>query len=215
MPAADPVDSIDRGPMVATHASTPALGDGSSPFLPVWGHVVLALFTCGLSLIVGRALKRVRQGQYKAAMAWGVFGGLTWLLVIGALAQTDDGGQSPSPTAAASPSVRSLLDAGAGQVDETTSTTTTTTTTTTTRPTPTAPSKPKVQPKVTTSKPRPTTTRPKPKPTRAKVAAPALDPRFGTCREAIAHGYGNYRRGVDPEYDWYRDADSDGIVCEH
>jgi hypothetical protein len=40
------------------------------------------------------------------------------------------------------------------------------------------------------------------------------DPRFDTCAEAIAHGYGPYYRGVDPEYTWYRDADSDGIVCE-
>lgn len=40
------------------------------------------------------------------------------------------------------------------------------------------------------------------------------DPRFSTCREAKANGYGNYRRGVDPEYDWYRDADNDGKVCE-
>ena len=42
----------------------------------------------------------------------------------------------------------------------------------------------------------------------------ALDPRFGTCREAIANGFGNYVRGVDPEYEWYRDGDSDGIACE-
>jgi hypothetical protein len=42
----------------------------------------------------------------------------------------------------------------------------------------------------------------------------AIDPRFGTCREAIAAGYGPYRRGIDPEYAWYRDGDSDGIVCE-
>ena len=51
------------------------------------------------------------------------------------------------------------------------------------------------------SNPRPTST-------------PGLDPRFGTCREALANGYGNYVRGVDPEYEWYRDGDSDGIVCE-
>jgi hypothetical protein len=41
-----------------------------------------------------------------------------------------------------------------------------------------------------------------------------LDPRFRTCREAIAHGYGPYRKGVDPEYPWYRDGDGDGINCE-
>lgn len=42
----------------------------------------------------------------------------------------------------------------------------------------------------------------------------STDPRFGTCKEAKANGYGPYYRGKDPEYDWYRDADSDGIVCE-
>jgi hypothetical protein len=41
-----------------------------------------------------------------------------------------------------------------------------------------------------------------------------VDPRFGTCREAKAHGSGAYIRAQDPEYDWYTDADSDGIVCE-
>jgi len=39
------------------------------------------------------------------------------------------------------------------------------------------------------------------------------DPRFGTCKEAKANGYGPYRRG-EPEYAWYRDSDSDGVVCE-
>ncbi len=40
------------------------------------------------------------------------------------------------------------------------------------------------------------------------------DPRFGTCGEAIEHGYGNYVRGRDREYDWYIDGDSDGVACE-
>ncbi|MDQ4007297.1 MAG: DUF1524 domain-containing protein [Actinomycetota bacterium] len=40
------------------------------------------------------------------------------------------------------------------------------------------------------------------------------DPRFGTCSEAIAHGYRDYVRGRDPEYDRYVDGDGDGVACE-
>ena len=42
----------------------------------------------------------------------------------------------------------------------------------------------------------------------------ALDPRFRTCGDANASGFGDYISGVDPEYDWYMDRDRDGIVCE-
>ena len=49
-------------------------------------------------------------------------------------------------------------------------------------------------------------------PTTAAMAA--TDPRFGTCKEAKAAGYGPYVQGRDVEYDWYRDQDKDGIVCE-
>lgn len=42
----------------------------------------------------------------------------------------------------------------------------------------------------------------------------ARDPRFPTCREAIRNGYGPYIIEIHEEYDWYRDADSDGVVCE-
>lgn len=48
----------------------------------------------------------------------------------------------------------------------------------------------------------------------AVVPDDPTDPRFNTCKEAKAHGYGHYRQGQDPEYDWYRDADHDGVVCE-
>lgn len=49
----------------------------------------------------------------------------------------------------------------------------------------------------------------------AAVPAPgATDPRFDTCAKAKAAGYGPYVSGVDPEYEWYRDGDSDGINCE-
>lgn len=41
-----------------------------------------------------------------------------------------------------------------------------------------------------------------------------LDPRFDTCAQANAWGYGPYVKGVDPEYDWYWDRDHDGIDCE-
>ena len=41
-----------------------------------------------------------------------------------------------------------------------------------------------------------------------------LDPRFQTCGAALAAGFGNYRAGIDPEYDWYWDRDGDGVVCE-
>jgi hypothetical protein len=54
----------------------------------------------------------------------------------------------------------------------------------------------------------PASTTPKPPP------SGGTDPRFGTCREANAAGYGPYRRGADPEYDWYQDRDHDGLACE-
>lgn len=50
--------------------------------------------------------------------------------------------------------------------------------------------------------------------TSAPTGGAGLDPRFSTCTEAKAHGYGPYYQGRDPEYGWYTDADSDGIVCE-
>lgn len=40
------------------------------------------------------------------------------------------------------------------------------------------------------------------------------DPKFSTCKEANSNGYGPYTKGVNPEYDWYRDGDKDGTVCE-
>ena len=41
-----------------------------------------------------------------------------------------------------------------------------------------------------------------------------LDPRFDSCSAAKAAGFGPYVKGVDPEYEWYRDGDADGTVCE-
>jgi endonuclease YncB( thermonuclease family) len=79
--------------------------------------------------------------------------------------------------------------------------------------TPTTVTEPPTTTQAATTTQAPTTMAPPP----VFLAPPAnddLDPRFDTCRQALANGYGNYRRGEDPEYDWYRDADSDGIVCE-
>lgn len=50
--------------------------------------------------------------------------------------------------------------------------------------------------------------------TAAQSGAGELDPRFGTCGEANAAGYGPYVRGQDPEYAWYIDRDGDGVACE-
>lgn len=77
-------------------------------------------------------------------------------------------------------------------------------------PTPTSSATPTPTPTPTAS-PTPTTL-PEPEPEPAQQ--PTTDPRFDTCGEAIAVGYGPYIRGVDPEYDWYRDGDKDGDVCE-
>lgn len=40
------------------------------------------------------------------------------------------------------------------------------------------------------------------------------DPDYGTCSAANSAGRGPYISGVDPEYAFYRDGDSDGMVCE-
>ncbi|MFW5469524.1 GmrSD restriction endonuclease domain-containing protein [Knoellia sp. CPCC 206435] len=54
---------------------------------------------------------------------------------------------------------------------------------------------------------------PTPAPEPAKPSS-KVDLQFDTCKAAKAAGYGPYYSGKDAEYDWYRDADSDGIVCE-
>lgn len=46
------------------------------------------------------------------------------------------------------------------------------------------------------------------------TSSSGTDPRFSYCYEANDAGYGDYRQGQDPEYDWYSDNDNDGLVCE-
>ena len=62
---------------------------------------------------------------------------------------------------------------------------------------------------------KPTMVDPQPKPPpKSSPKAKTTDPRFPTCKAANAAGYGDYVRGKDPEYEWYRDNDHDGVVCE-
>ncbi|MFI7463663.1 thermonuclease family protein [Nonomuraea sp. NPDC049646] len=58
------------------------------------------------------------------------------------------------------------------------------------------------------------TSTPTPSPSPTPTPPTGNDPRFRTCAEANAAGYGPYRRGIDPEYAWYQDRDGDGVVCE-
>ncbi|WP_433431953.1 PASTA domain-containing protein [Nonomuraea sp. CA-141351] len=105
-------------------------------------------------------------------------------------------GQSPEPGAAVTPDTPITLKLDKVQ-----------------EPEPTKAVEPRESP---TEEPRETesaTSRPSPKKT-TQPPAPAEDPRFDTCGEANAHGYGNYQKGVDPEYGWYEDRDGDGMVCE-
>ncbi|MEV5409307.1 excalibur calcium-binding domain-containing protein [Thermopolyspora sp. NPDC052614] len=48
------------------------------------------------------------------------------------------------------------------------------------------------------------------------AAAAGGSPRFDSCRQAVANGYGPYTRGWHPEYDWYADGDidHDGVACD-
>nr|WP_269810757.1 DUF1524 domain-containing protein [Kineosporia rhizophila] len=69
-------------------------------------------------------------------------------------------------------------------------------------------------PATTTTEPDPSTTTNSSTPTATPTTQAGSDPRFSTCAAAKRAGYGPYVRGRDAEYDWYRDADSDGVVCE-
>ncbi|MFG3442798.1 excalibur calcium-binding domain-containing protein [Nonomuraea sp. NPDC047897] len=39
------------------------------------------------------------------------------------------------------------------------------------------------------------------------------DPRYASCKEAVAAGRGPYTRGRHPEYAWYQDLDGNGVAC--
>ncbi|MFG1611975.1 excalibur calcium-binding domain-containing protein [Nonomuraea wenchangensis] len=39
------------------------------------------------------------------------------------------------------------------------------------------------------------------------------DPRYASCKEAVAHGYGPYSKDSHAEYSWYPDKDGNGVAC--
>lgn len=68
----------------------------------------------------------------------------------------------------------------------------------------------KVKPNGEVQKTDPKTTKQKDSP----KTSSKTDPKFNTCKEAKSSGYGPYVKGTHSEYDWYRDGDKDGTVCE-
>jgi hypothetical protein len=71
---------------------------------------------------------------------------------------------------------------------------------------------------VPTTVPAPrTSVSPAPPSPKAPASPPAdrgTAPDYGSCKQAKANGAGPYVRGQDAEYSYYRDGDSDGVVCE-
>lgn len=55
---------------------------------------------------------------------------------------------------------------------------------------------------------------PKPPAPAPPKTSSSVDPRFDTWKAAKAAGIGPCYSGKDSEYDWYREADSHGIVCD-
>ena len=148
----------------------------------------------------GQPSKPVTGRSLTSKPAIGIGAGILGLILGGALFSGGDGSTTAEPVAGST-------------VTSTTTATATATVEVTAPPRP-APTK---TVKVTVTK------KPKPAPTKtvtvtarpeAKQTSPDLDPRFDTCTAAKAAGYGNYREGEDPEYEWYDDRDGDGVVCE-
>jgi hypothetical protein len=228
-------DALDGppGPDPRSAATPDPTGAGPKPLLPWWGHLMAGVASCGLWFVLAPAIHWFRRGAVKPALVWsGV-----WAVLIAFVALNGGSDGRVTTVAATSPAaVRSTL-------APTTTTTTTTTSsaapvTTAAAPPPSprglvaapvttaaAPARaavttrrttaPARTTKRTTTKRAATTTRTtKARRTTTKPPAdPGTDPRFDTCKAAKANGYGPYRVG-QTEYSWYRDADSDGVVCE-
>lgn len=185
------------------------------PLMSGKNHALLGLVTCGLWLIAAPAIYWFRKRAFKPLAAWVV----AWALLIGVSAAT--AGEPSGSTI----TVADEQPTSTGTVQGLVGAAPTTSAKPTAAPAKTATTPVKASVKAsTTAKPKTTiatkpgtstSTAPKPKPkTTAKTTTSRTDPRFDTCKAANAAGYGNYREGVDPEYDWYQDRDHDGIVCE-
>lgn len=176
----------------------------------------------------GSALKRAGS-RYSSWPLWAKIAapGAAAFVGLGAVGAATEPAESADPVAAESVQVTESSDlaqpAPSPTAEPTTTPPQTTAPTTTTVPTTGAPTLPPTTaaptlPPTTAAPTLPPTTEPPPPPPPppAPVAAPvqAADPDYGTCKEAKAHGAGPYIKGQDPEYNWYRDADNDGIVCE-
>lgn len=222
-------------PILAVPTSPPHPSpEAPAPLLSGKVHVLLALVTLGLWLIVAPAIYWARRRAVKPLVAWSA----VWiaLFVIGALG----GGNTPPSTlttaASAPPGASQASSTAASAVPTPTSVSPQTTTASATpasppitsrkpsssagawkhlsgsraaRTTSQAASATKPTTKATSERTAKPTNQPTSEPT-AKVS----DPRFRTCKEAKAQGYGPYYKSKDPEYYWYRDSDHDGVDCE-
>ncbi len=174
-----------------------------------------------MTIHVGGTMSRQQQDQAKAAgrtVSRGRHRGIAMLLALPLLATAITGCEdTASSTETAQPAA--LVEIGtppSAVVSETPSE----------EATPEALPSPEPDPTPTTTAPAPEPVpEPAPEPVPAPVAepvaepapapapAPAVDQRYPYCKD-LPSGLGNYRQGVDPEYEWYQDRDHDGIVCE-
>ena len=180
----------------------------------------------------GSALKRA-GGRYRSWPLWAKIAapGAAMFVGLGAIGAATEPAESADAEVAASVTESEpaeLTESAPSPIAEPTTvpptTATPTTAAPTTPPTTVAPTLPPTTPAPTlppttaaptTAAPTlPPTTAPPPPPPPPPAPVAATDPNYGTCKEAKAHGAGPYYQGQDPEYGWYRDADSDGIVCE-
>ena len=198
-------------PVGAAHGVAAAHAAPSSEPKPLMSgkmHALLALFTCGLWLLIAPAIYWLRKGAYKPAAVWVT----ACVVLVGVSVATGGPGSDGSVTTSSQPTATGTAQGLLGGATAKSTSPTKAKTTAAAKPSSTAKPTPRTTSSSTT--PRKTSAKPKTTSTTKKTTAPKTDPRFDTCKAANAAGYGNYRRGVDAEYAWYQDRDDDGVVCE-